>query len=642
MVIVLTKILTKWRKFSLIVALTLVNGVAFACQPVNDEEFIICNEGISKISNNDPRNAIEKLEGWKSNLSKFNVANQISYYESLSTIYSESGKYSASEKTARKGLSLAKLHKIYTTDVIGLIYNVGFATEIKGQVESAGKWYKEGLERAKELDHLPTIIEGHLNVGAYYYQTNKLKKSLSEITIAKELSLALPDNLKGIEVRGEVAGELGNLYGRMGKESKSIAYQLEAINYFKQLDKTDFVLIGYLNLASTYIYIRDYDDAEKIYALLFNESTAYQYKHHYFNGLTGLANLKIELGLWDEAYQLLVKAEAIIDSVEQTDSKVILYTGIAKVSMELDRFQLSDKALKDAGNFLLNADKGSSRRLALVIMKTRAELLARTGKAKEAYALQSKYVQNYIGLRKINTNKVVEEMRVKFETKQTEIENASLTQKNILIEKARVEQEKNIIGLIILLLILLALIAYQFILKKRLTIAATTDGLTKAMNRRFLSEKGRRAFDSASNGNGPLSVIMLDVDHFKNINDNYGHNVGDEVLKAVSKVSQSAMRDGDYFGRWGGEEFVAVLPGANNESASKVAERIAKAFADHDWSENGLDYTVTVSIGVLSCTTMSEPEGFPSLVDQADAAMYRAKRGGRNRIVTAEWLSTTD
>lgn len=642
MVIVLTKILTKWRKFSLIVALTLVNGVAFACQPVNDEEFIICNEGISKISNNDPRNAIEKLEGWKSNLSKFNVANQISYYESLSTIYSESGKYSASEKTARKGLSLAKLHKIYTTDVIGLIYNVGFATEIKGQVESAGKWYKEGLERAKELDHLPTIIEGHLNVGAYYYQTNKLKKSLSEITIAKELSLALPDNLKGIEVRGEVAGELGNLYGRMGKESKSIAYQLEAINYFKQLDKTDFVLIGYLNLASTYIYIRDYDNAEKIYALLFNESTAYQYKHHYFNGLTGLANLKIELGLWDEAYQLLVKAEAIIDSVEQTDSKVILYTGIAKVSMELDRFQLSDKALKDAGNFLLNADKGSSRRLALVIMKTRAELLARTGKAKEAYALQSKYVQNYIGLRKINTNKVVEEMRVKFETKQTEIENASLTQKNILIEKARVEQEKNIIGLIILLLILLALIAYQFILKKRLTIAATTDGLTKAMNRRFLSEKGRRAFDSASNGNGPLSVIMLDVDHFKNINDNYGHNVGDEVLKAVSKVSQSAMRDGDYFGRWGGEEFVAVLPGANNESASKVAERIAKAFADHDWSENGLDYTVTVSIGVLSCTTMSEPEGFPSLVDQADAAMYRAKRGGRNRIVTAEWLSTTD
>jgi diguanylate cyclase (GGDEF)-like protein len=126
----------------------------------------------------------------------------------------------------------------------------------------------------------------------------------------------------------------------------------------------------------------------------------------------------------------------------------------------------------------------------------------------------------------------------------------------------------------------------------------------------------------------PLGAVLLDLDHFKEINDRYGHGVGDEVLAAVGVALRSTVRESDFVGRYGGEEFIMLLPDADRETTLQVAERVRSAIADIDIL--GGDSAVTASFGVAVF-----PEHAPDaarLVRNADRAMYRAKANGRNRV----------
>jgi diguanylate cyclase (GGDEF)-like protein len=163
--------------------------------------------------------------------------------------------------------------------------------------------------------------------------------------------------------------------------------------------------------------------------------------------------------------------------------------------------------------------------------------------------------------------------------------------------------------------------------------AATTDPLTGIMNRRALLA----ALDieqSRSERNGyPMSLLLLDVDHFKAINDSHGHAVGDHVLAALGGLLAAEVRKTDYVGRWGGEEFVVVLSGADEDGAQTGAERIRTAIERLEvCDENGRPVPVRVSIGVACLEVKDTAE---VLVDRADRAMYQAKSNGRNRVVVA-------
>jgi diguanylate cyclase (GGDEF)-like protein len=126
----------------------------------------------------------------------------------------------------------------------------------------------------------------------------------------------------------------------------------------------------------------------------------------------------------------------------------------------------------------------------------------------------------------------------------------------------------------------------------------------------------------------PLGTVLLDLDHFKDINDTFGHGIGDEVLAAVGVALQSTVRESDFVGRYGGEEFIMLLPDADRETTLQVAERVRTAIADINVLEG--DSAVTASFGVAVF-----PEDAPDaarLVRNADRALYRAKANGRNRV----------
>ena len=159
---------------------------------------------------------------------------------------------------------------------------------------------------------------------------------------------------------------------------------------------------------------------------------------------------------------------------------------------------------------------------------------------------------------------------------------------------------------------------------------AMTDSLTGVPNRRALMDYGERAL--ALRGDRHLALLMIDVDHFKRINDNHGHPAGDEVLRQISRLLEKRLRGGDLLGRYGGEEFCVVAPDTNGEGALKLAESLRATLASEVLVTEYGKMSVTVSIGIALSTTEAGRD-MKDLLAEADVALYSAKKGGRNRVI---------
>lgn len=166
---------------------------------------------------------------------------------------------------------------------------------------------------------------------------------------------------------------------------------------------------------------------------------------------------------------------------------------------------------------------------------------------------------------------------------------------------------------------------------------ATLDALTGFYNRRQLDERIKQETASAKRKKTPLCAIMIDIDYFKKVNDTYGHAAGDLILKTVAKIMRSQLREYDIAGRYGGEEFVILLPQTNIEEALTVAERLRKSVEKKvidiekvNTKNKTKTISVTISLGVYSFNLTDKPE---ILIMNADKALYQAKESGRNRVV---------
>ena len=163
---------------------------------------------------------------------------------------------------------------------------------------------------------------------------------------------------------------------------------------------------------------------------------------------------------------------------------------------------------------------------------------------------------------------------------------------------------------------------------------AALDPLTDCYNRRFGLTRLREEYMRSTRSEVPLGLIMFDIDHFKAINDTHGHLVGDRVLAAVAKEAREGLREGDVLIRYGGEEFLCLLPGASIEGAELISERIREAVAAIVVRDRDQAISCTVSLGFASFPGLAA-EDDTALIRMADEALYQAKDSGRNRSVSA-------
>jgi two-component system cell cycle response regulator len=168
--------------------------------------------------------------------------------------------------------------------------------------------------------------------------------------------------------------------------------------------------------------------------------------------------------------------------------------------------------------------------------------------------------------------------------------------------------------------------------------SAITDPLTGLHNRRFFMKRAQEEIKRALRHGRCFGLLMLDVDHFKRINDTFGHQVGDDVLVAVAGCLKKTLRESDLLARFGGEEFIIGLPETGREGSDTLADRLRQVVGGH--AMPGLDRAVTVSVGVAYVPSAGV-ESVDQLISRADAALYRAKREGRNRVASDAPASTS-
>ena len=226
-------------------------------------------------------------------------------------------------------------------------------------------------------------------------------------------------------------------------------------------------------------------------------------------------------------------------------------------------------------------------------------------------------------------------LRVSFDTEKKDRENRALARENGLRAVALREAERSgklqivVSALIALLAAALAILFWrQVVNTRRMRSMAMTDELTRLPNRRHILAATEIAFDAAKREGRPAAVIVLDIDHFKRINDTWSHAAGDTVLQSVARTCRVALRPADLIGRIGGEEFLVVLNSATSQQAHEIAERLRLGVERLDLSSVAPDLHVTISLGV--CVTNDYNSS--AAIAAADSMLYRAKESGRNRV----------
>ena len=170
--------------------------------------------------------------------------------------------------------------------------------------------------------------------------------------------------------------------------------------------------------------------------------------------------------------------------------------------------------------------------------------------------------------------------------------------------------------------------------EKQYMTAALTDPLTGLANRRAFMDRAQRVLDRPGKNGDPVALLAFDLDWFKRINDTFGHPMGDRILRAFADVLSGLLRSTDLAARIGGEEFVAIVVGADEEGIVAIANRIRDAFQTEALFMEGQKVGATVSVGVA--TSAAQPCNIVTMLAEADAALYLAKDGGRNRVVVAK------
>ncbi len=252
-----------------------------------------------------------------------------------------------------------------------------------------------------------------------------------------------------------------------------------------------------------------------------------------------------------------------------------------------------------------------------------------------AFEQKKRYLDKYSDYRKDLRKQRLAKLNEKYETdlklKQNELLKSQHELKALQLKEAESQtqsQRRNIVILIVTAIIFLLLLIRQFRIRTILRSLSKTDILTGLYNRRTLFEQGEKLLQAAINQGSNLSAIMIDIDHFKQVNDTKGHDVGDKVISLVASLGRETVRPRDVFARLGGEEFAIILPSTSLDEAKAIAERFREKV--EQTCLKGEDVNVTISAGVADYSHVIG--NLDDVLHAADEAMYLAKSLGRNQV----------
>jgi diguanylate cyclase (GGDEF)-like protein len=387
------------------------------------------------------------------------------------------------------------------------------------------------------------------------------------------------------------------------------------------------------NLGRAYENLHEWDEARKSFAQSLAVSRQLAYPRGEAYALRGLAAVANATGDPRGALETLARAEALQRQTPDARLRAQIQLARGVAYHELDRLPESIAALEDALEVFRAADAMGELNATYSEL---AEVYSRSGNWKAAYERLAQAKETSDRLLNNQLDQRFATLKVEFDTAAKDKENALLTHENEINQQALAQgrslrrlQAAVILLSVTLVLVLAMLAVHQRRNALRMKYLALTDELTNVPNRRsVLSRLDPLLRDSEA---GTCACLIIDVDHFKKINDQFGHPTGDEVLKAVAAAVRELIQEPAFFGRLGGEEFLIVLPRMDMAGAREAAERFREAIMAIDTSRWCPDNRrVTASIG---CSVSNPGADTPStMLKRADFALYAAKRNGRNCV----------
>ena len=340
---------------------------------------------------------------------------------------------------------------------------------------------------------------------------------------------------------------------------------------------------------------------------------------------------QIELGEIVEARGRCENAYRIFAAARSPDT-------IKQTLAHLARIELAEgkagAALAKLDTVLANDAEDMPPRQVTPLFKHRAQANEALGRHRQAYADLAEYVRRYTATNEARRVRQVDALRARFEVDREIERNAALHRELTASKERQAELQRWTVIAIAAGTLVIALLTYMLVIarshRRQLAQLANLDSLTGLPNRRSTGNLAAAALVRAESSGQPLTAALIDLDHFKVINDRCGHAGGDRVLREFAQMAREGLRESDTFGRWGGEEFLLVMPNTTLDVALAVVERLRARALTIKLPANDAELRVSLSAGLA--TNESDVKSLDGLVARADAALYRAKHEGRNLV----------
>jgi diguanylate cyclase (GGDEF)-like protein len=447
------------------------------------------------------------------------------------------------------------------------------------------------------------------------------------------------------ESRINSAAELSTVMRSMGDYTQALALNQEVIDWDAEhgatlsLSVNRFLRGKILSLMGKYqSAIGEFTEARKLSVQLDDaQGVAFADLH--------VCDARLELGQLKNAALECNHALRAFTSAHSADEVKDTLALIARIDLADGR---ADKALTTLNAVL---DQGGADLLpsrVAPLYQWRARANAALHNYRDAYADLTEYARRYAAANDAERSKAAASLHARFETDR-EIERNALLKRELGVSREQSQRQARELrwnaivvtsGVLVIALLIYFLIANRRY-RQQLVKLASQDGLTGLPNRRRTAELAAAALANATVTERPLTIAIIDMDHFKIINDRCGHATGDFVLKEFARVGREALRDSDVLGRWGGEEFLLVMPGATLEIAQASLERIRTLLFGIHLPTSGAGLRVTLSAGLA--TSFRHGRSLDEMIARADSALYAAKNQGRDLVRVADegFLSTT-
>ncbi|HWS71031.1 MAG TPA: tetratricopeptide repeat-containing diguanylate cyclase [Thermoanaerobaculia bacterium] len=510
----------------------------------------------------------------------------------------------------------------------------GNALENAGNADQALEDYRASRAVAEKIPDLDMVAQTYAESGYALYARGDLNDALVELQKAYDLSKRVGND----KTRRTALTYIAHTYAdaRIAQYDRAIEYYRQILADYEREGAQTSVADTLFNLASTYERKNDLGAALLWYgrALKAEETLKRRSEIAYVKRSIGVTLSK--LGRTTEAMPLFDAAIRYFVTNGEENNEMMTRQSRGVALRKLGRLEAAIADLEATRRYF---EAAKNSRFLEKTMEELALAYAASGRWQQAFDTRSAelVLQRQLAekLREEHTSR----LRVQFDAEKKEQENRALIRENALRARAldaaaRIRRLQTLVLILgaAIIIVLAYLVVRDLRDSRRMRVMAMTDELTRLPNRRHFLAEAQGALDRARAHGEPFSFISFDIDHFKRINDTWGHAAGDLVLQRIAHACRTAMRPGDRIGRVGGEEFAVLLP-SRLADAEAIAERLRAAVEGLDITDIDPALRVTISLGVTEWTAADAT--VETIAGRADEVLYRAKEGGRNRVELA-------